>query len=252
MLLASVRLRKSWIILCVSFIGMILVFAGCTGQRKPIGQSVTLYETGCWEEARLKLEVPHELEKKESAKDDRVLWRLEQGKILHDAGLFAESNLALEHAERYLRDFDFAADMSIKEEMKKAFGTQASGPYRGTPLEKVLIHTFMGLNWLAEGNLEEAGVQSTKAIIRQREAELHYRKEIQRAIEAGLEHENPLDVNNIMAGEDFRSRYSYLGNPRSPNIRTLLRSTCPVSYQCSRATSTTPLLTCERPMHWCR
>ncbi|MEI7704123.1 MAG: hypothetical protein WCK73_05955 [Deltaproteobacteria bacterium] len=95
----------------------------------------------------------------EYGKSSQVLYYLDKGAVLHFAGRYAESELALDKAEARV------------EELYTKSATQAVGQflvndntveYRGEPYEKILLHILRSLNSLLLNKPDEAAVEARK------------------------------------------------------------------------------------------
>lgn len=105
--------------------------------------------------------------------NDRLLWHLEAGKILHASGDYAESNRYFEKAEEIIIDFEQRADLNLRAGLANlgALATNpAALPYRGSYAERIMVNTYKALNFMAMGDLEGARVELRRAYERQRQA----------------------------------------------------------------------------------
>lgn len=105
--------------------------------------------------------------------NDRLLWTLETGKLLHAAGEHAESNRYFEQAEEIIADFEERAELNVRAGLANlgALATNpAAIPYRGTYAEKILVNTYKAMNYLGLGDLEAARVEIRRAYERQLQA----------------------------------------------------------------------------------
>ncbi|HEU0013770.1 MAG TPA: hypothetical protein VFQ45_08805, partial [Longimicrobium sp.] len=91
---------------------------------------------------------------------DELLRRLQQGVVLHQAGRWAESNAALEWAER-------EAEQRVTTSVSRLGGmlvlNDASARYVPPPAEMAMLPYYRMLNYLALGDADAAAVEARKA-----------------------------------------------------------------------------------------
>lgn len=105
--------------------------------------------------------------------NDRLLWHLEAGKILHAAGDYQESNRYFEKSEEIIVEFEERADINVRAGLANigALATNpAALPYQGSYAERIMVNTYKAMNFMAMGNLEGARVELRRAYERQRQA----------------------------------------------------------------------------------
>jgi len=91
-------------------------------------------------------------------KNSRLLYLMNMGALLHYAGCFEESN-------RYLQEaYDLADELYTKSisRMVASVVSPNVAPYYGEDYERVMISTFMALNYFRLGALEDALVEARK------------------------------------------------------------------------------------------
>ena len=145
-----------------------LLAAGCSSTRD-LEQVLDPYRAGQVERAA-DLISSEEFEERRSSARDGVIWLLEQGKVLQDAGRFEASERAFARADRRMRAFDHEAEISVSDEAAGLMAGAQQRAYRGRGWEKILLEVYRSLNALALGDLEEALVFSRRAFVRQGEA----------------------------------------------------------------------------------
>lgn len=101
---------------------------------------------------------------------DGLLWRLEAGKILQDAGLHEESERQFRAADRRLREFDAEPTIRIGGELGALVTNPAARAYRGTEYDRILLECYRAWNQLALGDFSEALVHCRRGFVRQSEA----------------------------------------------------------------------------------
>lgn len=86
------------------------------------------------------------LEKTPVRNTDKVLYRLNEGMLLHLAGRWADSNAAFEAAQRLMEQL---AALSIREQGTSLLVNDYTRSYEGEPYDKVMLHVYKALNYLA-------------------------------------------------------------------------------------------------------
>jgi len=111
---------------------------------------------------------------------DRICFLLERGLALHSAGRYAESSRDFLAAADLIRHYEEKALISASDAAASLAGliiNDCTQPYRGQGFEKILLHTYLALNFLLDGNLESARVEARRAYqAQQDEAERHHRR----------------------------------------------------------------------------
>ncbi len=98
--------------------------------------------------------------------DDAVLWNLERGKMLLDAGRYPGAYRALEDAETVVNQgFGERAVVSAREvgdELESLATNQKALPYRGAVRDKVLLNAYKALAALFEHDLDRALMEARR------------------------------------------------------------------------------------------
>lgn len=105
--------------------------------------------------------------------EDTVWLLLEQGKMLQDAGRFAESNASFEKVRTILDnkgDSAFISVNSIGNDIGAMQTDDRQMDYVGTLYDRILLHTAMAINFAMLGDLESAAANVRAQIKRQQEA----------------------------------------------------------------------------------
>jgi hypothetical protein len=90
---------------------------------------------------------------------DRVVYWMNEGMLLHLLGRLDESNKVLEAAEKRSEEL---FTRSIRKDVKAAFTSQAATDYQGEDYEKVLLNVVKALNYAGIGDLESALVEARR------------------------------------------------------------------------------------------
>ncbi len=109
-----------------------------------------------------------------SANETRLNPWLEIGVIDHTAGAFDNSNLALQKAADLVRVREEKAVISLSQTAAGAatlLVNEKAQPYPGEAFERVLIHTYLAMNYALQGDWEKARVEARRSWTRQREIE---------------------------------------------------------------------------------
>lgn len=115
---------------------------------------------------------------------DRILYLMERGRIAQLAGRHDASKADFAEVIAAFRAEDDKAVLTLS-------GAGAAGsslltndnaiPYKGQPYERVLVHQFQAMNYLALGDRDGASVELRNARHLQRDAELKYAAELSKA-----------------------------------------------------------------------
>lgn len=134
-----------------------------------------------------------------------ILFLLEQGKILQDAGRYEESDEAFAQALVRMQRYADSADVSITGELGQLITTPAARAYRGSGWERILAETYRALNQLALGDLSEALVHCRRAYVHQVDTVLRHEKEIESARSEGQSRGVAMD--DVLASPEMQREY---------------------------------------------
>ena len=130
-----------------------------------------------------------------SAGKDKLLLMMEAGYLLHMAGKSEDSNRVLDMAAKIAQ----VIPISVSQEVAALLTNQTVTNYRGEDFEKVLIHMFLGINYLKLNSPEEAAVEF-KAVnnelqkIKNEKGEARYKQNIMAKYLAAIAHELRADT----------------------------------------------------------
>lgn len=183
----------------------LIVLAGCqTYQSQTMGISQA---TKAGNLAAAVAQIDQQAKSNTGSKDE-LIYRLEQGAILRQAGLaepsmvpdfrppvaapkmgeappeplpemtpadvrthfLNRSIVALDMAEAKVADWEEQAKVKVGSEIGAMVTNQASIPYRGRSYDKVMMNTYKALNYLALGEADKARVELNRSLQRQRDA----------------------------------------------------------------------------------
>ena len=121
---------------------------------------------------------------------DRLLFMMEAGYLLHMAGRYEDSNRVLLAAAQMAE----VVPISISREVAALLADQTVTNYRGEDFEKVLVHMYLGINFLMLKEYDEAAVEF-KAVnnellkIKTENGEARYKQNIMAKYLAAIAHE---------------------------------------------------------------
>ena len=158
--------------------GLVLL-TGCRSYNAKVAGVLATYESGNFEGAAQTI-TSKDFKKHLDGKTDGLLFRLEAGKMLQDAGRYEESSAMFERAASLAQKFDYEAKVSVTGEITTVVTDATFRNYRGTEYDRILLEVYQSLNYLARNDLSEALVHLRKAYVRQAEAVSRNASEIDR------------------------------------------------------------------------
>ena len=181
---------------------LILLLAGLLGcaTSPELDELVQLHRAGA-QDAALELLQDEHVRSELSGRRDGLLWRLEAGKILQDAGRHEESEEEFRAADRRLREFDEEPVIRIGGELGSLITNPAARAYRGTEYDRILLECYRVWNQLMLGDLSEALVHTRRAYVRQAEAVERNAKRIQ--AEQGAADSHGVEIAEMVQGTRF-------------------------------------------------
>jgi uncharacterized protein len=134
---------------------LILLLTGCAGHRRAAEDSYASALVGNYQGALAGLE----RSSLARSKNNRLLFLMEKGVLLHLAGDYRESNTVLEEADRLAEEL---FTRSLSAETMSFISNDNVIPYAGEDYESVYINYYKARNYLALGDLQAARVESRK------------------------------------------------------------------------------------------
>jgi hypothetical protein len=174
------RLRTLWV---AGALACILSLTGCsiiTSYPSTVGKAQAAFDHGDYAGAVA------QMQKMSPPSSDEALYLTETGTFQRTAADYAGSNKSYLRALDIYREFDSRATISLRDSTQYAASLLLNDKaisYRGSFYERVLLNTFLAVNFLMEGNLENARVMVMQADQRQREAKEEHEKEIEKSRE---------------------------------------------------------------------
>lgn len=140
---------------------------------------------------------------KEGESKDAVVWHLEAGAAYRAAGNFPESNKHLEAAQAQIEKYEERAKVSVGNEAGAIMSNQQNLPYEGKSYDKIMLHTYKALNYLAQGDAEKARPEIIRAYQRQQDAVEENARRIEKAKEAEAQSKEKDKVEKAKADQKF-------------------------------------------------
>jgi hypothetical protein len=128
---------------------------------------------------------------KKTGGKDGVVWNLEAGAVLRAAGDFTNSNRHLTVAAEQIEEYERKAKTRVTTEAAAMMSNLQNLPYEGRPYDKIMLHTYRALNYLALGELDKARPEIIRAYQRQQDAVAENARRIERAKEEAAASKNP-------------------------------------------------------------
>ena len=145
------KIKCLCIALCAA-VGM-TAFTGCTSYNKKMAASEKMFYSGKYKDAARSL-LPGVNQKSV----DQLLLTMECGLMLHAAQDYATSNKVLLEAASIADKIP----VSVTQQIGSLLTNDTNTNYRGEDFERVLIHMYIGINFIMLGNPDEARVEFKK------------------------------------------------------------------------------------------
>ena len=136
---------------------------------------------------------------------DSVIWNLEAGAAYRAAGKYEESNRHLEAAARQIDDYEQKASIKVGRETAAIMSNQQNLPYEGRSYDKIMLHTYRALNYLALGEAEKARPEIIRAYQRQQDAVEENKRRIEKAQEEERQHKDRATVEKARTDPQFNA-----------------------------------------------
>jgi hypothetical protein len=152
-----------------------------------------------------------------SSSTDAVLWDLEAGATTRAAGDTAGSLAAFQRADTLFDYWDTQPEISITRESASLLINPTVLPYRGTDYDRIMESTYQALNYLQLGKFDEARVELTRALERQRTALRNHADQLAKAQQATTQSASDGGYNAQAAQQDprFQGQMSQVYGPLS-------------------------------------
>lgn len=167
-----------------TIIGLALVAwlgAGCSTYKNQVKSTTSAWTSG---QPELAAKQFGEKAVKKGESKDSIIWHLEAGAAYRAVGNYTNSNQHLEAAAAKIEQYEQEAKVKVANEAAAIMSNQQNLPYRGKTYDKIMLHTYRALNYLAEGEAEKAGPELIRAYQRQQDAVEENARRIEKAKEA--------------------------------------------------------------------
>jgi hypothetical protein len=141
--------------------------------------------------------------------NDLILYKMERGRLAQILGATEASMADFSDSMGSIREKDLKATISASDVGGQAAAVTLNDnaiPYRGEGYERVLLHHFQAMNYLAKGDLEGAGVETRRANAEQEEALRQHELELEQAQREAEERQ----VGNYPGSRAISRRYAQL------------------------------------------
>jgi hypothetical protein len=152
----AIGLRSKLLIVLIC-LGLGSVGSGCVSARMSDHESDMLFKQGRYEEAAQRLQKGVESQGENGR--DLLLFLLDVGLSLHSAGKYEESNKAFQKADQIADIKDYT---SLAAETATLLTSDNLKDYKGEEFEKVLINTYLAMNYALMGDTENALVEARR------------------------------------------------------------------------------------------
>ncbi len=137
---------------------------------------------------------------------DKALYMLEHGRVAQIAGRHGRSRDAFEVVIAAENEADEKAKITLTGMAAKGSSLLVNDnaiPYRAAAYERILLHNYQALNYLALDNLEAAGVEVRRAALEQRDALERHHRELARLDEQAREQAALVQRSQAMVDQRF-------------------------------------------------
>ena len=175
---------------------MLLIAPGCAVFRSYPAQ--VRYAQNAFADGDYK-EAAGALDRLTAARGSRLCYLLELGTVYHTMGDYGSAEKAFLQAAEIVKEFDERALVGLRDSAAFAASllvNDKARPYRGEPFERVLLHTYLAVNYLLKGDLEGARVEILQGYATQKAAREENAKRIAHTKEEARK--KKLDTDKIM------------------------------------------------------
>lgn len=139
------------------FLGLICISASCTSARMSDSAADRFFRSGEYDQAIEKLKAGVKGQGENGR--DLLLYLLDLGLTLHTAGKYEESNQAFLKAEKIAEIKDYT---SLATEASTLLTSDNIKDYKGEDFEKVMINTYLAMNYALLGSADDSLVEARK------------------------------------------------------------------------------------------
>ena len=168
-------------LICGVLLGMLCAIGGCQAEYRADSRTLDrLWTSGDYAQAAHVAYLDARQESSHSK--NRVIYFLEAGRAAQAAGDYPSSIEAFDHA--FVDTFpylDESPEATVSEAIVTTVGNDTMSIYRGTPNDRIMLHTFNALNFMAMGDMHTARVELNRAMLWQDDAHHRYARAIELA-----------------------------------------------------------------------
>lgn len=157
-----------------------LLGAGCSTYKDQAKSMTSAWHTG--QAAMAAKEFGDKADK--AGKGDAIVWHLEAAAAYRAAGDYTNSNRHFDAAAGLIDDYEQQAKVKVGHEAGAIMSNQQNLPYEGRAYDKIMLHTYRALNYLALGDTEKARPEIIHAYQCQQDAVDENARRIEKAKEA--------------------------------------------------------------------
>lgn len=191
---------KRNILHCIILIAAAFIGNGCATYKDQAKGANAVWTTGQVADAAKQFS-----QKADNAKGskDAIIWNLEAGAACRAVGDFDDSNEYLEAAALKIDDYEKKAKVRIGNEAAAAMSNQQSLPYVGRSYDKIMLHTYRALNYMAMDEAEDARPELVRAYQRQQDAVEENKKRIESAEKMAQDAKNQEKIDRAKSDARF-------------------------------------------------
>ena len=160
-------------------LALALILFGCAQHARVICEPLNLASSGLFTEAVDSLDDTDVAE----SENDRFLYHVQRGHLLHLADRFEDSNAEFEKAAAVVRELE---PWSVSETITDYTFNEAVKAYSGEDYERAYVHYYMALNYLGLGDLDGAIVECRRLDEVFRELDARYEEDTGRYQDDGF------------------------------------------------------------------
>ncbi|MBK9138359.1 MAG: hypothetical protein IPM17_06275 [Verrucomicrobia bacterium] len=189
---------RGWVALACA--GWLVLTSGCATYKDQASTMSTAWASGNYAAAARDFS---SRARKQSNGKDAVIWNLEAGAALRAIGDYTNSNRHFDIAAAAIDRYEQAAKVRVGQEALATFSNQQNLPYEGRPYDKIMLHTYKALNFLAVGDVDRARPEVIRMYQRQQDAVAENRRRIEQAQAAERASKDPEAIARTKADPTF-------------------------------------------------
>jgi len=208
------KIRASnFVLLAISILLNPLFLSGCNAPKSNLKVFNNHFTTCDYAGAALFAE--KKISGKEKPRGEDLLWTLQLGTIERIRRDYPKSTGCFDKSEEMLKYFDLQSE--IGDTISSTMVNENIIPYRGEEYDGVMVNTYKGLNFMAEGKMDLARVEFNRALDRQRRAKEKFNEEINK-------------VKREVEKKQQQCKYDMKSNVENPKTFQLLAQQYPNLY----------------------